>query len=86
MCADQKAYVSAVSDFGPGSQPKDGGVPRRSSGTDEDDVQPEDHSTSSLKKNVVYQKREFLMEVEYENGHDPEQIQSSLPTSRGNIV
>ena len=86
MCADQKAYVSAVPDSGPGSQTKGGATPRRSSGSDEGDMQPEDDSTSSLKKNVVYQKREFHMEVEYENGHDTEQMQSTLPTSRGNIV
>lgn len=85
MCADQKAYVSAEPAIGPGSQLKGGATPRRSSGTDED-IQPEDGSTSSLKKNVVYQKREFVMEVEYENGNDAEEVQSAVPTSRGNIV
>ena len=86
MHANQKVYVSAVPDFGPGSQPKGGAAPRRSSGTDEGDVQPDYSSTSSLKKNVVYQKQEFLMEVEYEDGHNSEQTLQTHSTGQGNIV
>ena len=86
MQAQQMAYVSTKSGLGgTSSQPENVGtgsaVPRRGSGaTNEDDVPPEDKSTSSLKKNVVYQKREFFLDVEYKEGQDDDvQKQPTTP-------
>ena len=82
--AEQMASVSAAPESELGTQPE-GGTRQGSSGTDEADVQPEHGSTSSLKRNVVYQKREFFMDVEYENGHGNEQRQPSDPITQKNI-
>ena len=75
---EQKASVSAATDsFGTPA----GRTRQASSATDEEELQPEHSSTSSLKRNVVYQKREFFMDVEYENS----QRQPTYSTTPRNV-
>ena len=76
---EQKASVSAATDSF-GTQPA-GRTRQASSATDEEELQPEHSSTSSLKRNVVYQKREFFMDVEYENS----QRQPTYSTTPRNV-